>query len=127
MQSTAKIGEGHKQRALRPARQSVLAKLQFAYASDPTGMQHRRSTGPTLWRERQAETSEFRKAAQNRQSSENAPDRGGFGPKRVIFGHSAEEKRPFFGFRQAARGGARSTAPLGLATRKRLKSYNLAD
>ncbi|SAL39025.1 hypothetical protein AWB64_04070 [Caballeronia sordidicola] len=35
------------------------------------------------------------KAAQNRQSSENAPDKGGFGLKRVSFGHQAKAKRPF--------------------------------
>ncbi|OTP66774.1 hypothetical protein [Caballeronia sordidicola] len=37
----------------------------------------------------------IRKAAQNRQSSENAPDKGGFGLKRVIFGHQAKENSPF--------------------------------
>jgi len=49
----------------------------------------------TSWRSSTGENFGIRTAAQNRQSSENAPDKGGFGPKRVIFGHQAKENSPF--------------------------------
>jgi hypothetical protein len=73
------------------------------------------------------ETSNFGPAAQNRQSSENAPDKGGFGPERVIFGHQANEKRPFLRVGKQLVAAREALRRRRLATRERLKSYNLAD
>jgi hypothetical protein len=79
------------------------------------------------WRFCPTKTSKFGRAAQNRQSSENAPDKGGFGLKRVIFGHQAKENRPFLRLSKQLVAARKALRRPGLATREQPKSYNLAD